>query len=54
MDQLLNRPAHFPLPEDEIGHGNSMMGINISCQRRQGAIRHPDDNRGHVLEGIGH
>ena len=32
----------------------SEMGINVSGERREGAVRHSNDGRGHVFKGVGH
>ena len=56
--KLANQPGNsLPNPtiaEDQIRHGNLMVGIHIPGQRRQRAVGHADGDRGHVLEIIWH
>jgi hypothetical protein len=48
--QLYYRLPHALLDKDQIRNRHAMTRINVSGQRSQGAVRHPDDDGGHMLE----
>ena len=53
-DQTFDGCAHGRLHEDQIGNRHAMVRIHVARQRCQGAVRHADRHRRHVLERIGH
>ena len=53
-DEPLEGRAHLALHEHEVGDGDAMMRIDVAGQRAEGAVRHADADRGHVLERVRH
>jgi hypothetical protein len=53
-DERFHRLKHAALCEDQICHRDSVMPVHVAGQRRQCPVRHPDDDRRHVLERVRH
>jgi hypothetical protein len=52
--QALHGLPDLVLHEHEIGCGHAMMFVHVASERSERAVRHPDRERRHVLEGVRH
>ena len=52
--QALDGLADRVLSEDEVGHGDPVVGIDVAGEGRQRAVGHADGDARHVLERVGH
>ena len=46
--------SHRRLHEDQIGNRDAVVWVDVASERGQRAVRHPDRDRRHVLEGVRH
>ena len=53
-DERFHGLQHAALGEDQVGHRDRVVPIDVAGQRRQRAVRHADDDRRHVLERVRH
>ena len=52
--QPLDGPGDVRLRQNQVRNRDAMMGIDVAGQRGQGAVRHADRHRRHVLERVRH
>jgi hypothetical protein len=53
-DQSFDRFSDAILHKNQVGYGDAVMSVDVPGQRSERAVWHPNNDRRHMFERIGH